>query len=180
MDSFPARISFRNHSTMAEISAPVTARKSRGVKKSRKLSTRVDLTPMVDLGFLLITFFIFTTALTKPTAMRLILPADGNPSNTPASSAITLLLGKNNIVYYYEGMDPTKGKRADFSNIRSVLLDKKYRTDPTRILVIVKPSTDATYGNTVNILDEMKIDDIHHYVLTDITPFEYRLMQAHS
>jgi hypothetical protein len=45
-------------------------------------------------------------------------------------------------------------------------------------LVILKPSTDATYGNTVNILDEMKIDEIHHYVLTDITPYESQLMQS--
>jgi biopolymer transport protein ExbD len=164
---------------MAEMSAPATARKSRGVKKSKKLSTRVDLTPMVDLGFLLITFFIFTTALSKPTAMRLILPDDRGPrQHEPESAAITLLLGKNNSIYYYEGADPAKGKTVDQRSIRSILLDKKYRTDTTWFQVILKPSADATYGNTVNILDEMKIDDIHHFVLTDITPYEYQLMNS--
>ena len=163
---------------MAEMSAPATTRKSRGVKKSKKLSTRVDLTPMVDLGFLLITFFICTTALSKPTAMRLILPADGNPSVTKLSSVITLLLGKNNSIYYYEGADPAKGKTVDQRSIRSILLDKKYRTDTAWFEVILKPSTDATYGNTVNILDEMKIDAINHFVLTDITPYEYQLMNS--
>jgi biopolymer transport protein ExbD len=162
---------------MAEISTATTNRKSRGVKKTRKLSTRVDLTPMVDLGFLLITFFIFTTTISQPAAMRLNLPADSNPTPTGESSVITLLLGKNNSIYYYEGIDPAKGSTTDFRNIRTILIDKKRRTNPTFFEVILKPSADATYGNTVNILDEMKIDDIHHYVLTDITPYEYRVMQ---
>ena len=84
-------------------------KKGRGVKKSKKLSTRVDLTPMVDLGFLLITFFIFTTTMTRPTAMRLILPKDVPDTERqpePESAVITLLPGKNNLVYYYEGADP--------------------------------------------------------------------------
>lgn len=167
---------------MAELSIPTSAagRKSRGVKKSKKLSTRVDLTPMVDLGFLLITFFIFTTALTKPTAMRLILPADGPPSHTGASSVLTLLLGKNSTIFYYEGADPATAKTTDFRNIRSILLDKKRRTDTAWFQVILKPSANATYGNTVNILDEMKIDDIHHYVLTDISTAESQIMRPHS
>jgi biopolymer transport protein ExbD len=165
---------------MAEISTAITNRKSRGVKKSKKLSTRVDLTPMVDLGFLLITFFIFTTTMTQPTAMHLNLPADSNPTPTRVSSVITLLLGKNNNIYYYEGIDPAKGSTTDFRSIRTILLDKKRRTNPTWFEVILKPSAAATYGNTVNALDEMKIDDIHHFVLTDITPYEYQLLQSHT
>jgi biopolymer transport protein ExbD len=162
---------------MAEISAPAAHKKTRGVKKSKKLSTRVDLTPMVDLGFLLITFFIFTTSMTKPTAMRLILPDDRGPRQPQGeSSVITLLIGKNNTLYYYEGKDPSKGTTADFRNIRTILLDKKRRTDTAWFQVILKPSADATYGNTVNILDEMRIDDIHHYVLTDITLYESTLL----
>ncbi len=161
---------------MAEISTPATARKSRGVPKSKKLSTRVDLTPMVDLGFLLITFFIYSTELSKPTVMPLHLPADSTPTPAGESSVITLILDKNNSIYYYEGADPTTGKSVGQRSIRTILLDKKRRTNPTWFEVIIKPSKHATYGNTVNILDEMKIDDIRHYCLTDITPYEYQLM----
>jgi biopolymer transport protein ExbD len=156
-------------------------KKGRGVKKGKKLSTRVDLTPMVDLGFLLITFFIFTTTMSHPTAMRLFLPKDTNEKDwipVKLSAVLTILPGKNDQVYYYEGDDPTKLKASNFKGIRSVILDKKRRTDPIYFNIIMKPSRDATYRNTVNILDEMTIDAIKHYTLVDISPDEYKVIQA--
>jgi biopolymer transport protein ExbD len=113
---------------MADVSAPATARKSRGVPKTKKLSTRVDLTPMVDLGFLLITFFIYSTEMSKPSVMPLHLPADSTPTLEPESGAITLLLGQNNNIFYYEGAGPATGKSVDQRSIRTILLDKKRRT----------------------------------------------------
>src|SRR3977135_1216114 len=109
-------------------------KKGPGVKKSKKLSTRVDLTPMVDLGFLLITFFIFTTTMSQPTAKRLFLPKDVDKpeeqNKVKSSAVLTLLLGKNDQIWYYEGDDPTKVKSAGFKGIRDIVLDKKRRTDP--------------------------------------------------
>src|SRR5215210_1832528 len=79
-------------------------RKKQGVRRSKKLSTRVDLTPMVDLGFLLITFFVFTTTISSPKAMMLTLPKDSPDSTiTEASKTISLLLSGSNKIYYYNG-----------------------------------------------------------------------------
>jgi len=82
-------------------------KKGPGVKKAKKLSTRVDMTPMVDLGFLLITFFIFTATMNEPTAMDLNMPKDTDKEDeqtkTKQSGALTVMLGKNNNVFYYEG-----------------------------------------------------------------------------
>jgi biopolymer transport protein ExbD len=150
-----------------------------GVKKGKKLSTRVDLTPMVDLGFLLITFFIFTTTMSQPTTMRLFLPKDTNEEDrmkVKLSAVLTILPGKNDQVYYYEGDDPTKLKASNFKAIRTVILDKKRRTDTTYFEIILKPSPDATYRNTVDILDEMTIDAVKHYALVDISPDEYKII----
>ena len=156
-------------------------KKGPGVKKSKKLSTRVDLTPMVDLGFLLITFFIFTTTMSQPTAMRLFLPKDVDKpeeqNKLKESAAFTVMPSKDDKIYYYEGLDPSKLMASDFKGIRDLILDKKRRTDPKDFMVIIKPTKDATYKNTVDILDEMTIDDVKRYALVDISPVEYGFIQ---
>jgi biopolymer transport protein ExbD len=156
-------------------------KKGPGVKKGKKLSTRVDLTPMVDLGFLLITFFIFTTTMSQPTAMRLFLPKDvKNPdeqNKVKNSAVITLMLGKNDQIYYYEGDSAATLKATTFKKVRDIIIDKKRRTDPKDFVVVIKPSVDATYKNTVNILDEMTIDGVKRYAMVDISPVEYNFIK---
>jgi len=157
-------------------------KKGPGVKKGKKLSTRVDLTPMVDLGFLLITFFIFTTTMSQPTAMRLFLPKDVDKpeeqNKVKSSAVLTILLGKNDVIYYYEGDDPTKVQTSNYKAIRDIVIDKKKRTDPKDFVVVLKPTQDASYKNTVNILDEMTIDAVKRYAMVDISPVEYGIIQA--
>jgi len=157
-------------------------KKGPGVKKSKKQSTRVDLTPMVDLGFLLITFFIFTTTMSQPTAMKLNLPKDvekpEDQNKLKESAAFTVMPSKANMVYYYEGLDPSKLQQTTFKQIRDIILDKKRRTDPKDFMVIIKPTKDATYKNAVDILDEMKIDDVKRYALVGISPDEYKFVEA--
>jgi len=160
-------------------------KKGPGVKKSKKLSTRVDLTPMVDLGFLLITFFIFTTTMSQPTAMRLYLPKDvdkpEDQNKVKASGALTIMLGKNNGVYYYEGeLLPTGAnfKSSNLKDIRQEIIDKKKNTKPDDFVVMIKPDVESTYRNLVDMLDEMTINDVKRYAMVDIFPTEYQLIKA--
>jgi len=158
-----------------------SGKKGPGVKKSKKLSTRVDLTPMVDLGFLLITFFIFTTTLAEPTAMNLNMPKDTKDENqinkVKESGSLTLMLGKSNVIYYYYGSDPTKMQTTTYKNVRKIILDKKKNTPTDDLFIIIKPDKDATYKNAVDVLDEMTIDDISRYAMVDPTADEYKLIQ---
>ena len=139
---------------------------------------------MVDLGFLLITFFIFTTTMSQPTAMKLFLPKDAdNPEDqnkAKESGVITLLLGKDNNVFYYEGQlapDGSNFKSSTFKEIRTVLLDKKARTNEKDLVVVLKPSSESTYKNVVDILDEMTINVLKRYALVDISPVEEQLVK---
>jgi biopolymer transport protein ExbD len=155
--------------------------KGPGVKKSKKLSTRVDLTPMVDLGFLLITFFMFTTTLSSPTAMHLNMPdetATPDQQNEAAKAgAFTLILGKNDQVYYYEGDDPKTMQVTNLKGVRDKILDKKARTPEDKLVIIIKPDVDATYKDVVDVLDEMTINGINKYAMVTVRPDEYDLVQ---
>ena len=159
-------------------------KKGPGVKKGKKLSTRVDLTPMVDLGFLLITFFIFTTTMSQPTAMKLFLPKDTEKpeeqNKIKASGALSIMLGKNNGVFYYEGEllpDGSNFKSSNFKEIRDVIINKRKSTNPQDFVVVIKPGPEATYKNTVDMLDEMSINDVKRYAMVDIFDIEVQLMQ---
>ena len=167
---------------MAEMEVKSTGgHKGPGVKKGKKLSTRVDLTPMCDLGFLLITFFIFTTTLAEPTSMNLAMPKDTKDPNlenkVKESGSLTLMLGKGNVIYYYFGNDPTKMQTTGYKDVRKIILDKKKNTPADDLYIIIKPDKDATYKNAVDVLDEMTINDIRRYSMVDPTPDEYKLIQ---
>lgn len=173
--------------------------KKGGGKKAKKLSTRVDLTPMVDLGFLLITFFMFTTTMSKPKTMEINMPYKGDdvekPSEVKKSTALTVLLSKNHRVYYYEGIgdDPTTPpdvQMTSFKNpggIRDVIIDKKKKVDdlvrsgallPTdKTTILIKPDYNSTYDDFVNIIDEMNINDISVYAIVDISPVDKEFIQ---
>lgn len=173
-------------------------KKGPGVKKAKKLSTRVDMTPMVDLGFLLITFFIFTTTMSTPATMKLFMPKDEKDkekqTEVKESGALTIMLGKNNGVYYYEGQikaDGSNFKTSTFKEIRKVISDKKLQvmengrrlgypkdTLDKDFVVVIKPNSEATYKNTVDILDEMTINQVHRFALIDITDDENKLIKA--
>jgi len=167
---------------MAEIQKEIT-RNKKGVRRSKKLSTRVDLTPMVDLGFLLITFFVFTTSLNKPTAMRLIMPKDTkDPSFTAVGKTISLLLAGNDTIYYYNG-DSVKYMHIinSANGIRSVLQQKKARIkerykDAGGVVVLIKPTDNSSYSNLVNTLDEMQINIIRSYMIIDPAIEEMAMM----
>lgn len=164
-------------------------KQGRGVKKAKKLSTRIDMTPMVDLGFLLITFFIFTATMSTPTTMRLIMPKDEkkpeNQTEVKESAALTLLMGKDNNIYYYEGQlkaDGSNFSSTTYKEVREVIQNKKknvmqmgkslgYHPDSLDrdLVVVIKPNENATYKNTVDVLDEMTINNIRRFAIVDIT-----------
>ncbi len=156
-------------------------KKGPGVKKSKKQSTKVDLTPMVDLGFLLITFFIFTTTMSQPTSMNLNMPKDSqtqdDDTKVKESGSLTLMLGKGNIIYYYYGSDPTTMQTTGYKDVRNIILEKKRKTPADDLFIIIKPDKDASYKNAVDVLDEMNINDINKYAMVDPTADEYNLIQ---
>lgn len=154
---------------MAEITSN-QQKQRKGVNAKRKiLSTKVDLTPMVDLGFLLITFFVFTTTMSRPTAMGLIEPNDSDTviTNIPESLTTTFLLAANDAVYYKHGLDK-EYLQTDYSanGIRRVIENKKQKLGTGRrdsVIVVIKPSDASDLKNFIDVTDELKITCVKVY-----------------
>ena len=170
---------------MAEIETKRSAEKK---KRFNKKSTRVDLTPMVDLGFLLLTFFVFTTTLTEAKAMELMMPYDKvKPDDKVCESCVlTVLLDKNNRIKYYEGAVENNPlvKETGFApeEIRTVLMQKKASVEKVRgssdqFILIIKPSAASNFKNFVDITDELTICQIKRYYVDEIKDEDKRILQ---
>ena len=160
-------------------------KKGPGVKKAKRMSTRIDMTPLVDLGFLLITFFIFTTTMSTPSTMDLFMPKDTKKdeelNKAKESGALTIMMGKDNHLYYYEGKlapDASNFASSNFKEIRDVIIKKKKNTPVEDLVIVLKPNEEATYKNTVDMLDEMTINQVKRFALVDISEVENGLIHA--
>jgi biopolymer transport protein ExbD len=164
---------------MAELAEKDSRKK--GKKKGRKkMSTRVDMTPMVDLGFLLITFFMLTTTFSKPQTMEINLPVKPKGEVTEeeqnalkASKAFNIIIDGENRLFWYRGLpheavEPLAETNYSADGIRKVLLERN--STIADMVVLIKPTNEANYKNVVDILDEMNISNIKRYALVDITP----------
>ncbi|TLV00175.1 ExbD/TolR family protein [Dyadobacter luticola] len=163
--------------------------KGDGKVRGKKMSTRVDMTPMVDLGFLLITFFMLATTMSKPTSMTLAVPDKTDEKDQEkteplkASKVLTLFMGANDDVYYLDGVaaDDDKAKeslkttRYGF-DLRSVIFASAKRINAANpkdekgndpFVVVIKPTPVSTYKNMVDVLDEMAITKSKRYALVE-------------
>jgi len=160
--------------------------KSPGVKKVTKKSTRIDLTPMVDLGFLLITFFVFTTTMAKPVVMQINQPIEQTViyDEVCASCVLTVLLDKNDMIHYYEGISGTAVlHETDYSpgGIRKIIMDKKELVrsvtgNTDRMVLIIKPMEGSNFKNFVDMADEVSINTIKKYYIDEMSPEDKKLM----
>lgn len=166
--------------------AEVIAQEKQGGKQKKKI-IRVDMTPMVDLGFLLITFFMFTTNFTKPNVMDLGLPAKSPIPTTnvvDVKNQVTFILGKDNRVFYHQQdkQDLNTGnlKETDFSGVKiSKIISEAYQNAPAKenFTIIIEPTDKANYKNFVDILDNIAISKKERYGVTDIKPWEKKVYE---
>ena len=185
---------------MAELNTGDGGGKDKKVR-SKKQNSKVDLTAMVDLAFLLITFFMLTTTLSKPKAMELGLPDKEDPNEknqdikVDENRTMTIMLGDNNKLVRYVGLLATPvagGAPKEFTygkeGIRKELLARKesvlaYSTAKGKpkngMIVIIKPSKKSNYRNLIDILDEMGIVEVPTYaIVNEFSPEETKLLEG--
>ncbi len=169
---------------MAEMNVPDKGGKG-GHKRAKKASTRVDLTAMVDLGFLLITFFMLATTMNKPKTMEINKPdpnEDKKVEEPPIkmSKTVALMLGANNKVYWYVAPDDAtsaasmvldscdygpNGLRKVIKRRQKELMEMFGADKKDELFVMIKPLPGSTLKNTVDVLDEMTISGVKRYAI---------------
>lgn len=175
---------------MAEMNLSDPGGKSHGRKKRRakKASTRVDLTAMVDLGFLLITFFILATTFNKPKTMEVNKPAkedDIDKAKEPPikmSKTVNFMMGNTDKVYWYVSPDAIDADTqieldsVDYSpqGLRKIIKRRQSEVqaqwgDKDMLFVMIKPLPGSKLKNTVDMLDEMNINDVKRYAILEPT-----------
>src|SRR5580698_1303221 len=166
---------------MAELDTSGGGKHKGGKIRSKKASTRVDLTAMVDLAFLLITFFMLTTTLSKKKAMDLAMPDNSvKTSQLPvaATRSMTILLGSHNKLEWYVGEPGKSAPTVDNygkDGLRKALIENGKKIAETHagpdnfMIVLIKPSDKSTYENLVTTLDEMSITAVQSYAIVKIT-----------
>lgn len=150
---------------------------------TNKKSMLIDMTPMVDLGFLLISFFMLTTSLAKPVAMNLSMPVDTETRDVEESRVLNIICDKDKTIWYYEGLTISKLNQSDYSanGIRKVILDKQKSVDlqwkkdtkgDTKTICLIKFTDQADYNSMIDVLDEMDITSTKIYAVQHISNTE--------
>jgi hypothetical protein len=131
-----------------------------------------------------------TTAWTNPHATDLRMLANGDSTNLSEKASLTFLLGKNNKALYYNGNLGVSIKDGSFGvagySIRDgigeiirqkqQLLEKSYKGGKKEMMILIKPSADASYENVVSILDDMLINKVERHAIVDITEDDKKLL----
>lgn len=167
-------------------------RHRRGVTRAKRQSLKTDMTPMVDLGFLLITFFVMTMQLSKPSVVNLNMTKDGPPITLGNSNALTILLNNNDRIYYYQGnwkdaYREGKVYQTNFSvstGLGKVIREKQHWLDThdkkegqNGLMLLIKAGNGASYKNVINALDEAMIHAIIKYAIFSAEPGEMEWMK---
>lgn len=155
-----------------------------GKKRAKRSSTKIDMTPLVDLAALLITFFMLTTTFNKPQTMEINMPVKDVPKEEQialkASNAMTIILGDDDEIYYYFGLAEDNPEVLESSyasdGIRKVLTSPQVKSNE-KMTVLVKPMEGSRYKNMVDILDELKITDTKKFALVEIADDDKQLVQ---
>ncbi len=143
--------------------------------KTKLHALKVDMTPMVDLGFLLIAFFVFTASLTEPTITKLSMPKEeSEPMPVSKDKLLTLLVDKQKVFVYEGAWEEAKAaaqiKKTTYhlqTGVGTIIRQKQKRLDGLNqrdeLMVAIKPASSASYQDVMNALDEMHLNDVKRY-----------------
>lgn len=147
--------------------------------RGARRSLHLDMTPMVDLAFLLLTFFILTMTINEEHVLKIQMPdQDTKKEGPPINSArvLTVLLGEANKVFCFQGSDAIKITGYGPDGIRTILKESMIKRND--LVVLIKPTSRCRYQNLIDIMDEVRIVGLENYYLVKETADDRALIQG--
>lgn len=142
-------------------------------KKKRRLAIRIDMTPMVDVAFLLLTFFMLTTVFSKPQTMEINLPPEETTVEVAESNLLTIRIDSSGTIYWNMGTELPK--LIAFKDLRALLLERN-RSNP-KLITLVKVDREGTYIMMVDIMDELNLANITRFSLAPMLQADKDLLK---
>jgi biopolymer transport protein ExbD len=134
-------------------------------KKKRRIAIRIDMTPMVDLMFVLLTFYMVASAMTRPQAMEINIPPSDSKVEVAEKNLMTLRIVADGSIYWNIGTDvPKKVEWKDFHD-----LVVKNNQANSRLITLIKVDRKAKYQDMINIIDELNVDNVTRFSLAPMT-----------
>ena len=164
---------------MGAVDAPQTRSSSKKKGKGfhrpkRRVGVRIDMTPMVDVAFLLLIFFMVTTVFRTPQALEINLPPDKDVKIEIAQSKVlSVYVLPDDRAFWKRGEDPWAS--VEVSGLESVLKAFKGNKE---LVVLIKIDREAKFNNMVNIIDELDLANLTRFSLGTLTPDEKRQVEA--
>lgn len=157
-----------------DVATPKAHGKGKKRKKGRRLGIRIDFTPLVDVAFLLLTFFMFTTSMSRPQTMEINLPPDVNVKVEIAeSNLLTLRVNQKGEIFWNYGIESPK--RIEYSALRPFLLEKG-TTNP-KLTVLLKIAREGKFNLMVGLIDELNLAKIQRFSLAPLLDGDKALIE---
>lgn len=158
----------------SDVGAPRQSRHGNTLHKvKRRLSVRIDMTPMVDVVMLLITFFMLTTVFSRPQTMEINMPPDDTAVEVAESNLLTLRVNKSDQVFWNIGVEPPQA--VEFAKLRPLLVDR-LAANP-KLITLVKVDREGSYKAMVDVMDELNLANISRFSLSPYRDFDRQLVE---
>lgn len=135
-------------------------------RKTKRLGIHMDMTPMVDVAFLLLTFFMLATVFSRPQAMEINLPESDVPIEIAESKVLTLRGGDDDNIYWNMGTEP--GESIPYSELNALLVRQRQALGDD-LIAILKVDREGSYVNIVDMLDEIKLAGVTKFSIAPFT-----------
>jgi len=142
-------------------------------KKKRRVGVRIDMTPMVDVAFLLLTFFMLTTVFSAPQTMEITMPPQDVKVEVAESNLMTIRVAENGTIFWNMGVEPPQ--KIEFKDLRKLLLDQN-AANP-KLVNLIKVDRRAKYHTMVDIMDELQLANVGRFSLAPMSESDAKELQ---